>query len=76
MRHEADAPEAFLKAIARFYRRMGIPTRLPDVVDPASFDDWADRTLDNPLYTTTIRQPGKAEIVELYRRAKAGWSWP
>lgn len=76
VRHEADAPEAFLMAIARFYRRMGIPTKLPEVVDPASFDDWAQRTLDNPLYTTTIRQPGKDEIVELYRRAKAGWSWP
>jgi alcohol dehydrogenase class IV len=74
-RYEADAPEAFLKAIARLYRRLGLPTRLPDAVDPASFDDWAARTLDNPLYATTIRQPAKDEVVELYRRAKSGLAW-
>jgi alcohol dehydrogenase len=74
-RCEADAPEAFLEAIARLYRRLGLPTRLPDAVDPASFDDWAARTLDNPLYATTIRQPAKDEVVELYGRAKSGLAW-
>ena len=71
----AGAPEAFLRAIDRFYRRLGLPLKLPDAVDPATFDDWADRTLENPLFTTTIRQPTKREIVELYTRAKAGWSF-
>ncbi|HJU23411.1 MAG TPA: iron-containing alcohol dehydrogenase [Casimicrobiaceae bacterium] len=72
---EADAPEAFLSAISRLYRRLGLPTRLPEVVDSASFGDWADRTLENPLYATTIRQPTKLEIVNLYRRAKEGLNW-
>jgi alcohol dehydrogenase class IV len=71
----APTPEAFLVEIARLYRHLGLPVKLPDVVDPASFDDWADRTLENPLYTTTIRQPRKAEIIELYRRAKEGWQY-
>jgi len=71
----AGAPEAFLRAIDRLYRRLGLPTKLPDAVDPSSFEDWADRTLENPLFTTTIRQPTKREIVELYARAKAGWSF-
>ena len=73
---DAEAPEAFLKAIARLYRRLGLPTKLPAAVDPSSFDDWADRTLENPLFTTTIRQPTKGEIIDLYSRAKAGWSYP
>jgi alcohol dehydrogenase class IV len=68
-------PEAFLFNLARLYRHLGLPTRLPDVVDPTSFEDWADRTLENPLYATTIRQPSKAEIVELYRRSKEEWSY-
>ena len=68
-------PEEFLFNLARLYCRLGLPTKLPDVVDPASFDDWAGRTLENPLYATTIRQPSKAEIVELYHRAKEGWSY-
>jgi alcohol dehydrogenase class IV len=71
----AQAPEAFLTAISRLYRRLGLPNRLPDAVDPARFEDWAERTLENPLYATTIRQPTKAETVELYRRAKAGPAW-
>jgi alcohol dehydrogenase len=70
-----EAPEAFLQAIARLYRRLGLPTKLPDVVDPSSFDDWANRTIENPLFATTIRQPTKSEIIELYRRARAGWSY-
>lgn len=71
----AGAPEAFLNAISRLYRRLGLPNKLPDAVDPASFEDWTDRTLENPLYATTIRQPSKSETVELYRRAKAGPAW-
>jgi alcohol dehydrogenase len=71
----ADAPEAFLEAIARLYRHLGLPRRLPQSVDPASFEDWADRTLENPLFATTIRKPTKAEAVELYRRAWAGPEW-
>ena len=71
----ADAPEAFLRAIARFYRRLGLPTKLPDAVDSSSFHDWADRTIANPLFATTIRQPSKAAIVALYERAKAGFSF-
>jgi alcohol dehydrogenase class IV len=70
----ARAPEAFLHEIARLYRQLELATKLPDVVDPASFDNWADRTLDNPLFATTIRQPSKPEIIALYRRAKGGWS--
>jgi alcohol dehydrogenase class IV len=66
------APEGFLAAIGRQYRRLGLPMRLPDAVDDALFPDWADRTVENPLFTTTIRKPSKPEIVELYRRAKAG----
>ena len=62
-------PEAFLRAIDRFYRRLGLPLKLPDAVDPASFEDWAARTLDNPLFATTIRQPTRRECVELYARA-------
>jgi alcohol dehydrogenase class IV len=73
--NDARAPETFLYEIARLYRRLGLPTKLPDVVDPASFDDWADRTLENPLFATTIRQPTKPEIIELYHRAKAGWDY-
>ena len=72
---EAEAPEAFLKAISRLYRRLGLPLRLPDQVDAASFDDWAIRTLENPLFATTIRQPGKDEAVALYQRAKQGLEW-
>jgi alcohol dehydrogenase class IV len=49
--------------------------KLPDAVDPSSFDDWAARAAENPLFKTTIRQPSKEEIVELYGRAKAGWSY-
>lgn len=68
-------PEEFLFNVARLYHRLELPTSLPKVVDPASFDDWADRTLENPLYATTTRQPTKAEIIELYRRAKEVWSY-
>jgi alcohol dehydrogenase class IV len=71
----AAVPEAFLHDIARLYRQLGLPTKLPDVVDPASFDDWADRTIENPLFATTIRQPSKPEIIRLYQRAKEGWSY-
>jgi alcohol dehydrogenase len=71
----AAEPEAFLRTIERLYRRLGLSTKLPDAVDPASFDDWADRTIENPLFATTIRQPSKPEIIELYRRAKAGWAY-
>lgn len=71
----ALAPEAFLRAIYKFYRRLGLPLKLPDAVDPASFEDWAERALENPLFATTIRQPSKQECVELYARAKAGWSF-
>lgn len=71
----ADSPEAFLKAIARLYRRLGLPRRLPDIVNASTFENWADRTLENPLYATTIRQPNKLEIVDLYRRAKEGLDW-
>jgi alcohol dehydrogenase len=70
--NEVKGPEAFLDAIERLYRRLGLPTRLPDAVDPANFEDWAQRTVENPLYVTTIRQPSKSEIVELYCRAKSG----
>jgi alcohol dehydrogenase class IV len=69
-------PEAFLHEIGRLYWLLGLPTKLPDVVDPSSFDDWADRTIENPLFATTIRQPTKLELIGLYRRAKAGWSPP
>jgi len=72
--NEAQGPEAFLDAIDRMYRRLGLPTRLPDAVDPANFEDWAQRTVENPLYATTIRQPRKSEIVELYCRAKSASS--
>jgi alcohol dehydrogenase class IV len=71
----AENPEAFLNAIDKFYRRLGLPTKLPEAVDPSNFDDWALRTIENPLFRTTIRQPIKREIVELYGRAKAGWSY-
>ena len=70
-----QAPEAFLKEIERLYRRLGLSAKLPDEVDPASFPDWADRTIENPLFATTIRQPSKAECIELYHKAKAGWSY-
>jgi len=73
--NSAATAEDFLVEIARLYRHLGLPTKLPEVVDPASFDDWADRTLENPLYTTTIRQPSKPEIIDLYRRAKEVWSY-
>lgn len=69
----AEAPEGFLRAIDRLYRRLGLPRKLPDATDSSNFDDWADRTIENPLFATTIRQPTKREIVELYRQAKAGW---
>ena len=72
---DMKGPEAFLDSIAKLYRRLGLPTRLPDAVDPASFEDWAQRTVENPLYATTIRQPGTSEIVHLYRLAKSGPSW-
>jgi alcohol dehydrogenase len=68
------APEKFLREIARLYRRLDLPTKLPDFVDRTSFDDWADRTRENPLFATTIRQPSKPEIIALYGRAKDGWS--
>jgi len=48
---------------------------VPGAVDPSSFDDWAVRTAENPLFKTTIQQPSKEEIVELYGRAKAGWAY-
>jgi alcohol dehydrogenase class IV len=73
--HSAENPEAFLKAIDKLYRSLGLPTKLPEAVDPSNFDDWATRTIKNPLFKTTIRQPDKREIVELYGRAKAGWSY-
>lgn len=72
---DVAAPEAFLKAISRLYRWLGLPLRLPEQVDPSSFGDWADRTLENPLYATTIRQPTKAEAITLYQRAKDGLAW-
>jgi alcohol dehydrogenase class IV len=72
----AEPPEAFLHEIGRLYRWLGLPTKLPDVVDPSSFDDWAQRTIENPLFATTIRQPTKSELIGLYCRAKAGWSYP
>jgi alcohol dehydrogenase class IV len=68
-------PEAFLDAIEKLYRRLGLPTRLPDAVDPASFEDWAQRSIENPLYATALRQPKQPEIVELYHRAKRGPAW-
>jgi alcohol dehydrogenase class IV len=71
----AQSPEGFLKEIGGLYRRLGLSTQLPDDVDPANFPDWADRTIENPLYATTIRQPSKAECIELYEKAKAGWSY-
>jgi alcohol dehydrogenase class IV len=74
--YSAKSPEVFLEAIDRLYRRLGLPTKLPDEVDASNFDDWADRTVENPLFKTTIRQPTKGEIIELYGRAKTGWSYP
>jgi alcohol dehydrogenase len=71
----AQTPEAFLKEIEGLYRRLDLSAKLPDEVDPASFSDWADRTLENPLYATTIRQPSKSECIELYKKAKTGWSY-
>jgi alcohol dehydrogenase class IV len=68
-------PESFLHEIVKLYRQLGLSTKLPDVVKPENFDDWADRTIENPLFATTIRQPRKPEIIELYRRAKEGWSY-
>jgi alcohol dehydrogenase len=68
------SPEAFLKEIGGLYRRLGLSAKLPDEVEPASFPDWAERTIENPLYATTIRQPSKTECIELYKKAKAGWS--
>jgi alcohol dehydrogenase len=68
-------PETFLKEVAGLYRRLGLSAKLPDEVDRASFPDWAERTIENPLYATTIRQPSKAECIELYEKAKAGWSY-
>jgi alcohol dehydrogenase len=72
----AKGPETFLEAVDRLYSRLGLATKLPDAVEASSFDEWADRTVENPLFKTTIRQPAKAEIIELYRRAKTGWSYP
>lgn len=71
----AAGPEVFLEEIEKLYRRLGLPMKLPDAVAPSSFDDWAARTAENPLFKTTIRQPSKEEIVDLYGRAKAGWSY-
>jgi alcohol dehydrogenase class IV len=71
----ADPPRAFLRAIDRLYKRLRLPTRLPDEIDTARFDDWADRTMENPLFVTTVRKPSKPEIIELYHRAKADWSY-
>jgi alcohol dehydrogenase class IV len=71
----AAGPEVFLEEIERLYHRLGLPMKLPDAVNPSSFDDWAVRTAENPLFKTTIRQPSKEEIMELYGRAKAGWSY-
>ena len=71
----ADPPRAFLRAIDRLYRRLRLPTRLPDEIDASQFDDWADRTIENPLFVTTVRKPSKPEIIELYHRAKADWSY-
>jgi alcohol dehydrogenase class IV len=71
----ADPPRAFLRAVDRLYQRLGLPTRLPDEIDSRSFDDWADRTIENPLFVTTVRKPSKPEIIELYHRAKADWSY-
>jgi alcohol dehydrogenase len=73
--HRAKGPEAFLEAVDALYRQLGLATKLPSEVEQASFDDWADRTIANPLFQTTIRQPAKDEIIELYRRAKTGWSY-
>jgi alcohol dehydrogenase class IV len=64
-----------LKKVEGLYRRLGLSAKLPDDVDPANFPDWADRTIENPLYATTIRQPPKEERIELYKKAKAGCSY-
>lgn len=69
------SPETFLREVEGLYRRLGLSAKLPDEVDPASFPNWAERTIENPLYATTIRQPSKAECIELYKKAKAGWSY-
>lgn len=71
----SDPPRAFLRAIDRLYKRLRLPTRLPDEIDTGRFEDWADRTMENPLFTTTVRKPSKSEIIELYHRAKVEWSY-
>jgi len=71
----SDPPRAFLRAIDRLYKRLRLPTRLPDEIDTGRFEDWADRTIENPLFTTTVRKPSKSEIIELYHRAKVEWSY-
>jgi alcohol dehydrogenase class IV len=71
----AAAPEAFLSAIGKQYRRLGLPMKLPPEVDASLFPDWAERTVENPLFVTTIRKPDRPTIVELYRRAQAGVSF-
>src|SRR5262249_18365528 len=35
----ADPPRAFLRAVDRLYKRLSLPTRLPDEIDARSFDD-------------------------------------
>lgn len=72
---DKEDPEAFLKAISRLYRRLGLPLTLPDEVDPASFEDWARRTRENPFYAPAPRRPTDAETVALYQRAKNGLEW-
>lgn len=70
-----DPPRAFLRAIDKQYKRLGIATGLPNEIDTAQFDDWADRTIENPLFVTTVRKPSKPEIIDLYARARAGWTY-
>ena len=70
-----DPPRAFLRAIEKQYKRLKLATGLPAEINAADFDDWADRTIENPLFVTTVRKPSKPEIIELYKRAKAGWSY-
>lgn len=71
----SDAPRALLRAIEKLYKALQLPTRLPDEVDPSCFDDWADRTIENPLFVTTVSKPSKREIIELYHRAKIDWTY-
>src|SRR5204863_229961 len=64
-----------MDAITQLYKRLRLLTRLPDEIDSGQFEDWADRTMENPLFTTTVKKPSKPEIIELYHRAKAEWSY-